>query len=127
MVYVKVSDVATEVGRTLDPAESNQVDAWVSRVESRILARIPDLDERADGPGYMARLVGVVVDVVARKLRNPDGFRSERIDDYYYDRGNQSADLTLTDGEWAELGAFGSGGAFSTRPRFDPDGGDRWP
>lgn len=123
MAYVQLSDVATEVGRAIESPEAEQVQAWINRVEARILARIPDVNDRIVTEGeYATVLRGVVVDVVARKVRNPDGFRSERIDDYYYDRGTQPTDLTMTDAEWAELGATSSVGAFSTRPGFVPDG-----
>lgn len=121
-MYTSTEDVATELGRALSIEESAQVSAWIARVESRVAARIPDLDVRVIEPRYLDRLVGVVVDVVARKVRNPDGFRTERIDDYYYDRGASApSDLTLTDAEWAELLPASATGAFSTRPAFEPD------
>lgn len=125
-MYTLPSDVAVELGRPLSESEQAQVTAWINRVEARILLRIPDLDVRSDEPGYRDRLTGVVVDVVARKVRNPDGMRSERIDDYFYDRGSQSADLALTDLEWAELLPGSTSGAFSTRPSYTPDRGC-WP
>lgn len=121
MAYTTTVDVATEIGRPLTDSEQGQVSAWIDRVEARILQRIPDLADRTLDPGYLARLQGVVVDVVARKLRNPEGMRSERIDDYYYDRGGQSADLSLSDLEWGELLPESASGAFSTRPSFEPD------
>lgn len=127
-MYTSTQDVATELGRALSVEESAQVGAWITRVESRIEARIPDLTVRVIDAGYLDRLVGVVVDVVARKVRNPEGLRTERVDDYYYDRGpSATADLTLTDGEWAELLPANATGAFSTRPRFEPDGVPLWP
>lgn len=121
MPHTTPGDVATDLGRPLTDSEYEQVSAWIGRVEARIMQRIPDLADRALDPGYLDRLVGVVVDVVVRKVRNPEGLRSERIDDYYYDRGAQSADLSLTDLEWAELLPESASGAFSTRPGFIPD------
>lgn len=120
MVFVKVNDVAAELGRTIVSPETGQVEAWIGRVENRIRVRIPDLDDRLLDTVFAATFKGVVVEVVIRKIKNPDGFRSERIDDYYYDRGAQTADLWPTDAEWAELIPLGGEGAFSTRPRFEP-------
>ncbi len=121
MAYTNITDVATDLGRPLSESEQAQVSAWIDRVEARVLQRIPDLPDRVVDAGYLARLKGVVVDVVVRKLRNPEGMRSERIDDYYYDRGGQSADLSLTDLEWGELLPEAASGAFSTRPSFVAD------
>lgn len=122
-LYATVEDVATEVGRPINPPEDSQVLAWIDRVEGRILGRIPNLAELVAESSYLAQLKGVIVDVVARKVRNPEGMRSERIDDYYYDRGGQTADLWPTDSEWAELIPDAMRGAFSVRPSFIPDRG----
>lgn len=120
-MYTSVEDVATELGRPLAEAEQPQIASWIARVEARIATRIPDLDTRVTDQLFFARLTGIVSDVVARKARNPEGMRSERIDDYYYDRGAQTADLMLTDAEWAELmPELGTRGAFSIRPSFTP-------
>lgn len=115
-----VTDVEAVLGRPINPPETAQVEAWVGRVEGRIRSRIADLDERLLDPAYKATFTGVVVDVVIRKILNPTGMRSERIDDYYYDRGSQKADLWPTDEEWAELMPAISSGAFSVRPGFEP-------
>lgn len=126
MSITSVSDVATELGRPIltDGAEWKQVEAWIGRVEARIAKRIPDLLDRVTDDGhYGLTLVGVVAAVVARKIRNPEGLKSERIDDYYYDRNSQPADLTLTDAEWAELLPMSQSGAFTMRARYVPDAG----
>lgn len=126
-MYTDPSSVAVELGRELTPSEVAQVKQWIDRVEARISARIPDLAERIGDTDFFAVFSGVVVDVVARKARNPEGFRSERIDDYYYDRGAQSTDLSLTADEWAELlPELGATGAFSVRPSFDSTGCRSW-
>lgn len=122
--FTTAQDVADDLGRPISdvsPEEVAQWTGWIARVEGRIARRIPDLDVRAAEPGYAALLTGVVVDVVVRRINNPQGMKSERIDDYYYDRGTQSGDLTLTDDEWRELGWWASSEAFSTRPGFEPD------
>ena len=120
--YTNVTDVATELGRPItEPAEQQQIEAWIKRVESRIRGRIPNLDTLAAEPPYLDTLLLVVAAIVARKVHNPEGMRSERVDDYYYDRGSQPADLWPTDAEWAELAPALKSGAFSTRPSFEPD------
>lgn len=124
MAYTTWQDVARDLGRAVaevGDAEREQWAEWIARVESRIMRRIPDVDERAHAENYLATLRGVVVDVVVRRVNNPQGFRTERIDDYYYDRGPQSSDLWLTDDEWQALGSYSSSEAFSTRPGFVPD------
>lgn len=121
MALVAVTDVAIEIGRPIPNTEAQQVSQWIDRVTSRIYRRIPDLDERVADSNYRESVRGVIIAVVARKVINPEGMRSERIDDYYYDRGSSSADLWPTDDEWAELLPDVNSSAFSTRPRFEPD------
>lgn len=122
MSYTHVDDVATELGRPIpEGPEHDQIESWIRRVEGRILRRIPDLAERVLDDDYLATVKLVVAAVVARKVHNPEGMRSERVDDYYYDRGNQPADLWPTTDEWAELLPATASGAFSTRPSFEPD------
>lgn len=125
--YTSVSDVSAQLGRPIIPPETVQVQAWIDRVETRVRGRVPNLAELVADPTYLGALKGVVVDVVIRKINNPQGMRSERIDDYYYDRGATSADLWPTDAEWAELIPDVMRGAFSVRPGFTPDhGGIAW-
>lgn len=120
--YATVGDVAVELGREIEPPETEQIEAWLTRVESRIRLRFVDLDDRAVDLEFRARLVGVEVEVVARKVRNPDGKSYERIDDYGYGlAGATSADLTLTDSDWAQLVTGQAAGAFSVRPTYAPD------
>ncbi len=124
MVYTTWQDVAIDLGRPaseVSPEAQEMWASWLARVEGRIAGRIVDLDERAAVPAYLDTLRGVIVDVVVRRVNNPQGFRSERVDDYYYDRGTSTADLSLTDDEWRELGWWASSEAFSTRPGFEPD------
>lgn len=121
-LYSSVDDVATELGRTITTAEETaQVSAWIDRVEGRIAQRIPNLATLVADSTYLRTVQLVVAAVVARKVLNPEGLRSERVDDYYYDRGSQAADLWPTADEWAELVPGAAGGAFSVRPSFEPD------
>lgn len=128
MVYATVNDVAEALGRplsALSTEESAQIARWITRVEGRIAGRIPSLSTLAAAPAYADTLNGVIVDVVVRRVLNPDGKVSERIDDYDYRRNEAmgDADLWPTASEWAELMPASGSSAFSTRPGFEPDPG----
>lgn len=98
MSYATVIDVATTLGRPItDPDEQNQITNWISKTERIIAARLGDLaalDRQI--------LADVISEVVARRARNPDGKRNERIDDYSYtlDAAASAVELTLTADEW---------------------------
>ena len=120
MSITSVDDVATAFGRPIVSPQSEQVQKWIDRVERRIRNRVTDLDQRLENEAYKDTFTGVVEDVVIRKIQNPRGLRSELIDDYYYDRGENASNLWPTEDEWAELLPSSSLGAFSTRPGFEP-------
>ena len=120
MSTTKVDDVAAALGRPIVSPETEQVQKWIDRVERRIRNRVQDLEDRLKIEGYRETFTGVVEDVVIRKIQNPKGMRSERVDDYYYDRGEKSSDLWPTEEEWAELLPASGSAAFSTRPGFVP-------
>ena len=106
MAYANIIDVATTLGRPItDPDEQNQINNWISKTERIISARLGDLD-RLD----RQILADVISEVVARRARNPDGKRNERIDDYSYtlDAAASAVELTLTADEWARLSQDGS-------------------
>ena len=127
-----IADVAligTYLGRPLTSAELAQVEAWAKVVEARILARIPDLQERIDAGTLSLEVVQqVIADVVIRRLHNPEGKVSERIDDYSYTLSATArhADLWLTEAEWGLLLPDAMSGAFSIRPSFESGRGRRW-
>lgn len=106
MAYATVTDVATTLGRPItDPDEQNQITNWISKTERIIAARLGDLanlDRQI--------LADVISEVVARRSRNPDGKRNERIDDYSYtlDAAASAVELALTADEWARLSQDGS-------------------
>lgn len=106
MAYATVFDVATTLGRPItDPDEQNQITNWISKTERIISARLGDLDALD-----RQILADVISEVVARRSRNPDGKRNERIDDYSYtlDAAASAVELTLTADEWARLSQDGS-------------------
>lgn len=106
MACATVIDVATTLGRPItDPDEQNQITNWISKTERIISARLGDLDNLD-----RQILADVISEVVARRARNPDGKRNERIDDYSYtlDAAASAVELTLTADEWARLSQDGS-------------------
>lgn len=106
MTYASIIDVATTLGRPItDPDEQNQILNWIAKTERIISARLGDLDALD-----RQILADVISEVVARRSRNPDGKRNERIDDYSYtlDAAASAVELTLTDAEWARLSQDGS-------------------
>ena len=106
MSYATVIDVATTLGRPItDPDEQAQILNWISKTERIIAARLGNLDNLD-----RQILADVISEVVARRARNPDGKRNERIDDYSYtlDAAASAVELTLTADEWARLSQDGS-------------------
>lgn len=107
MAFATVSDVQISLGRPLTEDEETQAEGLLDRVETRIRARIPDLDTRLDDESdLLDLLIEVEADSVARVLRNPSGLLTEQDGDYAYtrDRSLASGRLFLTDEEWSRLG-----------------------
>lgn len=123
MTFATVQDVADTIGRPItDPLEVKQVEKWLARVETRIRRRIPNLNTLSEDATYLETLVGVEVDVVARRVLNPEGKKSEGIDDYRYSLTDAAAssDLWPTDAEWDELTPEPLSRAFSITPAYQP-------
>ena len=124
MTYAVIADVSTRLGRPIiDALEVAQVNAWLGDIEGQILARIPNLAELiAAGDPTIANVVSVEANAVIRKIKNPNGYVSEGVDDYNY-RLNENArkgELFLTDDEWDLLTPTGSSAAFTIRPYGEP-------
>ena len=117
--YASVDDVATTLGRPIESeAERSQVGAWIQKVQRRIKNRLGSLD-KLDSEA----LRDVISEVVARRVRNPEGKRSERIDDYSYslDVDAARAGLYITEEEWELLlPDIDPGAAFTINPGFGP-------
>lgn len=107
MALAQIADVGDTLGRPItDTAEVMQVAVWLRRVEARIRTRVPDLVALAAAdPDYRQTVVDIEADIVARRVKNPDGKQNERIDDYSYGLAPEATavDLWPTDDEWALL------------------------
>ena len=108
MSYASTGDVKVSLGRPLSDDELDQADGLLDRVEARIAARIPTLEDRlAAEDNLVGLLVEVEADVVADKIKNPSGYLQEQDGDYMYtiDRTERRrGGLALSDDEWARLG-----------------------
>lgn len=125
MSYATVADVGTRLGRPIsDSDEVAQVQAWLDDAEAVVLSRIPDLTDRLTaGTLVVDVLVMVESNAVIRKIRNPEGYTSETIDDYTYRYNEQvrRGDIFLTADEWALLLPGSAAGAFTVRPSYEAD------
>lgn len=120
MAWADVSDVSDRLGRDLTTAETVQVSVLLSDAEWAIRRRIPELDASAAGDETFRRvLVRIEARAVQRVLMNPTGARqvSDSVDDYSHsetlDTSLSRGELYISDAEWTELGAGGSGGSGS--------------
>lgn len=119
-----VKDIAIQLRRTIDdPAETEQVTAWIELAEIAIRKRYPNLDQLIADERLKQRTVDLVEAMaVARYARNPEGTtsKSTRIDDYQETVGttNSVATIDLLDSEWAllEPSDYGASGAFTITP-----------
>lgn len=99
--------------------EDAQILTIIEDAEDTVLVEFPDLPERIDtGDIPLRRVAKVVARVVIRHLRNPEGVRQVQEGAGPFQRsmthgGDDPGALYLTDEDRAELGAAGSGGAFT--------------
>lgn len=105
------SDVETSLVRTLTPSEADHVGKLLERAEGLIREKIPDfLARTGDGEErdetFIAKVIHVTSDAVARVFRNPGAFRQETEGNYSYtlDREAASGLLSIEDWEWERLG-----------------------
>lgn len=123
------------------PSDSDLIDLWIGKAEREIRFRVPDLQVRIDAeaeldPPSTALLedaIDVVVAMVTRKFRNPEGIRQRNVTTGPFSEqqtygGETPGDLSMLPSEVDKLaGSTGSGTqAFSinlvpTSSRFHPD------
>lgn len=116
MPVITYSDVAVSLGRAIsDPLEQAQVTQWIADAELLIGARLGDLDDLDQDV-----LAYVVREAVVARVRNPEGYQSETIDDYTYRFGSASTRVTILDEWWDLLTPDASNAAFTIRPYGEP-------
>lgn len=131
MAHAKQTDVETSLMRELTPSESQYVVAMLDRAEALLKARIPDLEEKvAASADYLARVVAITAEAVARVFRNPAGYRQESEGNYSYSLNFQVASglLDVLDNEWSRLGIGMLGSLAPTMDGYlaTRGGGDDW-
>ena len=132
MAYATITDVSTRLGPPIsDLLEIAQVTAWISDVEAAIAARflragLVLADRVTAGAPSTGTLIRVEAEAVIRRIFQPLPGRTSTtrsVDDASVtDRWEgQTADGWLTMDDWGDLLPVGTaGGAFSTRPGFEP-------
>lgn len=124
MAYATVEDVAVDLGRdTRSEQERAQIASWIDQAEALIASRIPNLGALVAAGRLSAEVVRmVIVWVVARKVKNPDGKQNERVDDYSYgfDENAKRGAIFLTDEEWDLLIPRAASSSFTVRFRATP-------
>lgn len=134
MSYASPSDVVVELGRpAASPAESDQWQAWLDRVERRIArgfrrAGLVLDDQIALGDPLDSDVIDAEVAAVIRKIQNPTWGKTSTtrsVDDASItDRNDSAGDadpLDLLEDEWDSLLPGTDAQAFSTRPGFEAD------
>lgn len=119
---VTVDDVDERLGSL--PVDESVVDALLADAWTLILANVSTVEERLDDETLSIDVVKLVeCAMVIRVLRNPEGLKTERVDDYSYTRDEAIAAgaLYISDAEIALLAAPGvHGGAFTIIPYGEP-------
>jgi hypothetical protein len=109
-------DLADRLGRALSSVESARSGALLDDATAIIVDRFPQY-----GTTPTAASTAVCCAMVMRVLLNPNGLRSETIDDYSYtiDTARSAGELYLTDNEIAMLRPIRTS-AFSIVPVMPP-------
>lgn len=122
------------------PTDLSLLGAWIDRAERLIRFRVPGIQARIDEPeeDLLENVRDVVVSMVTRKFRNPEGIRQNSVSTGPFTEqrtygGDNPGELVLLDAELALLSPVGSStGAFTidmipSTSRFSPDYVDVWP
>ena len=103
------------------PTDTTQIQAWLDKAEREIKYRVPDIQTRIDAEAPATDLLDtskdVVVSMVTRVFRNPEGIRQTNVTTGPFTAsktygGNQPGGLGISDEELAKLQGK-RGGAFT--------------
>lgn len=112
-----VAAVEADLGRTLTDTENAQATQRVKGalvlVRARLGSDLSTLNQDA--------LAYVLSEVLLARLRNPEGYQSETIDDYTYRHGTETRYVSILPEWWSLLDPDASSSVFSARPSFAPD------
>lgn len=109
--------VEAELGRTLTDTEIAQAGQRVKGALVLIRARLGSDLSMID----QDVLAYVLSEVLLARLRNPEGYQSETIDDYTYRHGSETRYVSILPEWWSLLDPDASSGVFSARPSFERD------
>lgn len=117
-VYAEFEDVRDAWNRPLPEARREYVERKLGEAHRllRSPSNAPGLDLRVTSGQLDRELVGdIIVRMVIRVLRNPEGYRTESDGDYSYGResGSSSGEVTVTDKDLEDLG-FSSTTTYAT-------------
>lgn len=107
MTVATPEDIAAWMGWDVNDPAMAPVQRWLDALENLMRTRVPDFADRvAADVGYAARVRDIECAAVERKLRNPDGYASESVDNVAlsYRSNAASGVLELTPGEWSDVG-----------------------
>lgn len=92
--------------RPLSPAEALVADALLADAWADVTTQVPSVPDRVEAnPNFRRVVVSILVAMVLRVLKNPDGIRQMSIDDYQVtiDSTRSSGSLYLADDERRRL------------------------
>lgn len=109
MAVATLDDVAISLGRPItDDSEVAQVEQWLGDAELQIRLRFTDLTALdQEVLAYVER------EAVVSRLRNPEGYQYESIDDYRYGLPAESRRVTITAEWWAMLSPTARGSFYT--------------
>lgn len=86
-VYAGTDEVELAWNKPVSDEQADYVDYLIDKAERLVRDKVPSLSLRITAGKLTAQTVGdVVVDMVVRLLRNPEGLSSESAGDYSYQR-----------------------------------------
>lgn len=106
MTYAAPAEVAVLLGRDFLASETAQCQAFLDDAEGQILERLPDLlANLTAGTLTAATIKRVEIRAVRRVMLNPEGKKTERLDDYSFGRDDVTAsgEVYISDEEWSWL------------------------